>query len=177
MFSFLPQEQKKSLVKEYKIRFWITIFITLFFVICIAIVAESPAYFFSSYKSEEVRTEVDKEKNKPEKKEQQKSLEELAHTNLYIKTLSADEGAPVSSSLDKLFKIKGKIIFSSFAIKRNPAGGATFAATGRAAKREDLVAFTKALKADPVFSEVTIPISGFTQTANIIFNFSLTGNF
>ncbi len=178
MFSFLPEQQRKVLVREYRIRLSVVIFSGLFLVLLVATILELPAYFFSKIKMYEVSDIAKMSANDEDAKNVRIAFEEIYHTNAYVGILSKESEPKLYEGLDKIIKLRGAVLINSFAISRKEdASSSVMTITGRAPKREDLVNFSKVLKAEPTINVINLPVSDLVKTKDINFNMTISGKF
>jgi len=131
-----------------------------------------PSYFYSSNKISSIQATSDK--NNLDATPDVSFVDEIEHTKVYIDKLEASDPVSIMRPIEDLISIKKGVLINSVRVTRGTEGSLTMNVTANAPKREDLVAFPKAVKADTRFKEVVIPISEFAKNTDISFNFNVT---
>lgn len=131
-----------------------------------------PSYFYSSNKISSIQATSDK--NNLDATPDVSFVDEIEHTKVYIDKLEASDPVSIMRPIEDLISIKKGVLINSVRVTRGTEGSLTMNVTANAPKREDLVAFSKAVKADTRFKEVVIPISEFAKNTDISFNFNVT---
>lgn len=173
MFSLLPEKQKKIISAQYKVRLISLWFLALTTVSIIFFFSVLPSYFYSSNKMVSAQAKSDT-KNSAGDTPDASFVDEIEHTLVYISKLEVVDPVNIMRPIEDLISIKKGVVINSVRITRGTEGNLTVSVSANAPKREDLVAFSKAVKADTRFKEVAIPISEFAKNTNISFSFNVT---
>jgi len=175
MLNFLPQNNKKKVVREYLYRFSSLFFLFLFFVLIILFSFFVPSYFFVTYKnaavSDQLALSILESKNK-----KVDITATISDTNGLIRILSSEDTSLTvrSEILKKLLNDKQKqISLTSLNFLNNDDGSMNVEISGIAETREDLINFEKNLKNDSSFSNIDSPVSDLLKSINADFSVTL----
>ncbi len=170
MLNLLPQEEKKKLIKEYKMRFYSTLALFACLLFLIAIVGLFPSYIS---KRAEMQSLLD-QKLEAEEKNSAASLEEADKLGASNKALAEYLVARISS-LEALPSAHG-LIEKIFAKKTSAISVTSIDVTatevtirGIAATRADLIAFHSSLRAEAEFKTATLPIADIAKSIDAPF--------
>jgi len=161
----------KTLRREYRFRFIITL---LFFMSCgvvVGIGALTPAFIFSYSQEKEALEKVKVLQKSREENGMGDISKELARTNVYIKKLqTASSSAVFSPTISQIIGLKTsgvKIILFKFS-------EAFVYIDGKASTRESLVEFKNRLESDPSIKSVELPVSDLAKSRDITFSLKLS---
>ncbi len=179
MFTLIPEQYKKTIVREYHLRLATVGLALLFFGVMLAGAFLVPSFLLSQSKVQSVDANLSVF-NKPDVAERNKALEkELVDTRNKLTIL-----APKT---DKLFshEIISKILYrkvagvslSAIVLNKSADGKGEARLSGVASNRDTLIAFSKALEKQEPFTEVVLPVSNFAKSRDIDFTLSVKGNF
>lgn len=175
MFELLPENQKKTLKKDYFFRLATVILASVLALSIFSFVFLLPSYFLSVVKEKAVSNEFDLAvKNKNIQKEQDLQLSiKKSKEMLGILKIGEDK----ISIKDLIFKIVEKknsgIMIGGFSINLSKNNKYEILITGTAQKRDNLKTFAENLKASKEFDGVDLPISNFAKIADIDFSIML----
>lgn len=170
MLNLLPQEEKKKLINEYKMRFYITIAVFVGILFLIAIVGLFPSYMSKLLEMQNLL----QQKHDADEKNSEASLVEaersaLVNKNLvdYMETrVRILESSPSTNLLvEKIFSKKT----SSITIGSIDVSNKELTIRGTADTRADLISFHTALRAETEFKNATLPISDIAKSTEAIF--------
>ncbi len=172
MFNLLPQQQQHELVREYRVRFATTALLFLAFLGAISLSALIPSLMLS-YEKETAVTQNEKALQKEIAlviKDNISSV--LADAKEKVSVLQATTTSPYAYELiDTITKGKPAQIALLGVSVKSMVSGHEVSLLGKATTRDALLAFTKKLQTEKMFSEVTVPVSNFAEATDI--NFSL----
>lgn len=176
MFNLLPQDLKKRIKSEYKLRRLIIIFIFIFSVQISAMVFLFPTWLTSLYREKAVISDS-------EKLNISLSTLSVNPTNESIKSInnklnivnSILEYPEYSPYVDAVIDEKNSsILLKEFDYTLKDAKNATLIVGGISKTRESLVLFVKNLEESKFFKTVDLPISNLAKDRNIDFKINLT---
>lgn len=174
MLNLLPQENRKSLKREYYFRLLVVVAI---FILIIS--AFSGLFLISSFMISVSRQDVALSAQDQLKKiEAQQASADIKTALIKAKNEMALVGKTDGTgsmlailTLALSHKVNGDAI-TGITIDKTNSAGPLITLSGTANDRQSLVAFSNALDAEPLFTSVNIPISDFTQDSNIPFSLS-----
>lgn len=177
-YMLLPKEEMKLLRKEYRLRLCI---IALFFISCavvVGIIALVPAYLEAQQKMAEAQSRLAAYEKSEVASGANQIEKELIQTQVLAEKILAEENNVIASEIiQKIVSHRSNSIsLFSFQFSRE-AGTSTptsVVVQGRAATRENLLAFKKALESDKTFSAVDLPLSDLAKSRNISFTVRFT---
>ena len=174
MLNLLRPEQKKKIIHEYRIRFFVLALSTLLFVQMVAIILLIPSYTISKKRvdSLNIQFSVLQAQNISEEGSALNIL--VKKTNDYINVFlplatQTDVTTPINNVLDNRGP-KVRIIGISYGVLQS--GEQQVIIQGVASTRQDLLDFSAQLKKQKGIVSADLPLSDFSQSQNI--NFSLT---
>lgn len=175
MFELLPENQKKTLKKDYFFRLAIVILISVLMLGILSFVFLLPSYFLSVVKEKAVSREFDlavKSKNIQKEQELQLSIRKSKEMLDILKT-----GEDKVSIKDLIFKIVEKknsgIVIDGFSVSLSKNNKYEILINGTAQKRDNLKTFAENLRTSKEFNSVDLPISNFAKIADIDFSIML----
>lgn len=177
MFLLVPQEQKKKLIKEYRLRLLFICLAVLCVLGSIGTLAFLPSYFFVHSEADELLLRSISIKGAIN----QKSDKDLEKTLLDVKqsiALLSSQDRDVRGTLDIILDAKPKGVFlTHFAYNYAPDEASTIKLNGVSSDRASLLQFSKNLKAVSEFKNVDLPIGNLAKNSEIDFNINVSGNF
>ncbi len=178
MFSLLPNQEKKRLRKEYRLRLLIVALIFFVTATIFGLIFLLPSYLLSLSKESVARDHLKSVQDVAKTNAKPELSAELKAANLQIVELKGSvEQMPIKKILDMVIKDRPEgLKINSFSLTRDAQAG-TLLITGIAPTRESLVSFNKTLSAEPLFSKVESPVSELAKSKNIGFSLSITGKF
>lgn len=177
MFLLIPQEQKKKLTKEYRLRLLFMCLAVLCVLGSLGTLAFLPAYFFVHSEENALLLRSTSIKGAIN----QKSDKDLEKTLLDVKQNIALLGTPdkdVRGTLDTILEAKPQgVSLTHFSYTYAPDEGSTILLQGISGDRGSLLQFSKNLKTIPEFKNVDLPIGNLAKNSEIDFNINISGNF
>jgi len=175
MLNLLPQEDKKKLVTDYKLRFSTTTAAFICILLIVAIVGLLPAYL--SRRSE--MQSLMEQKQQADAQNSEASLQEagrLAAENQVLvaflgKRVDALRQAPATTAIIQgvLDKKTNKVTLTSLEVSGNQVS-----VRGVAETRANLIAFHEALRQNPLFKNSILPISDLAKSVRVEFSIAIT---
>lgn len=182
MFNLLPEQEKKEILTEYRIRRLIIASIFLLVLGFIAVISLLPSYLLSSAKVVEGKDSVAAIERSSIVAEEPALQSSLQVANVKLSALTPASANSLASVLDAIGAARSEHIRLNGILFTRGAPGAgvatdTIQLSGVAKDRDSLSAFEDALKANPLFTSVDLPVSNFAKDQNEDFSLSLTGSF
>lgn len=175
MFTLLPDSEKKSILKEYKIRRAIIICTFVFFFGIMASVSLFPSYLLSAIKTKEISTQLAELRKSTILQEAKILNEALVNTNKKLDLLrDSTSTVYVKDIIDGIQKSKSEqaIRISGVLYRRDTAKKQlSLSITGVARDRESLSFFVKELEKN--FEQVNLPVSNFAKEKNAQFTIEI----
>ena len=177
MTNLLPLVEKKNIKQEYRMRVYIVSLLFLSVLIIIAIVSLLPLYISSLSKLNDIRSQMEVEKQKASyAAEEQDPIKITREVNAKLAILGKKDSAlPQSSNL--ITTIVGykpdNIKINAIFYDRGLAEGKILL-NGIAEDRETLLSFLKLLEGEKIFTKVDLPISSFVKEKDIEFSIKIT---
>jgi Tfp pilus assembly protein PilN len=177
MINLIPNQEKKKMTKDFYFRLVVVSFVMLGFSIFVGSTTILPSFFLSVVRKNVANAKLETQKKEPIPDLDQKTLDiikdlenklslvENAEKNKF--NISEKVIKEISSKKTSDIKIT-KIIYNS-----TIQNGRKISIEGSASSRENLLSFSKALKEDPLFKEVDLPVSNFIKGSNIQFYLNL----
>lgn len=175
MFNLLPENLRKKIITEYKLRLVIVIILSVIIVQMSFLVFLFPSWLISYYKEKDSSI-------RNEEINQFLSTLDISSTTSYIRslnttlnivneTLEYPKLVPVLDSI--LAKRTSNIRFKGINYSVNSSDSAVITLSGIGSTRESLVSFTKSLEQIESFKKVDLPISNLAKDKNIDFSISI----
>ena len=181
MRNLLSQQDKKAVLKEYKLRIIIVILVFIFFTMFIASALLAPSYILSDYRYNIINAHSEIIKNSIKKREQGDFGLILRNTQDKLELLSVKkEDILLSKIFEEILEKKSsgiKLIKFSYKKSQNENKDGQIIVSGLASGREMLLRFKKDLEKQENFSEVVLPISNLASDRDIEFSITITGGF
>jgi Tfp pilus assembly protein PilN len=175
MLNLLPQEEKKKLISEYKMRFSITIVIFVGILFLIAIIGLFPSYMSKRFEMQNLL----QEKQDADDRNSEASLAEAERSASFNKALVdymetrvgvLESGPSVNMLTEKIFAKKT----SAISIGSIDITGKEVTIRGVAGTRAELISFHSSLRTEPEFKNATLPISDIAKSTEAIFAIIIT---
>ncbi|MEX2029208.1 MAG: hypothetical protein WD963_01875 [Candidatus Paceibacterota bacterium] len=177
MINLIPNEEKKTKVKDFYFRLLVVFLFVLGFSMTIACTMILPAYFLSVVKKNVINTRLEIQKNEPVPELDQEILGAVADLEYKLELLEKNQQDkyPVSQSVINkiLLKKMTDIKITGIIYDNRSPQDAIIHINGIAPSRERLLLFRRAFEDDASFKRVDLPISNFIQGSNIEFSLSL----
>ncbi len=175
MFNLIPENLRKNIVSEYRLRLVVVSIVFLILIQISFLIFLFPSWLVSYYKEKDFSVQSD---------EINKSLSalDIASTTNFIKSLNTKLGiindtqeyprfVPIVDEV--LSKKTASIRISGIYFSDNSATTAVLTLEGIGDTRESLVSFADSLKTIPHFKKVDLPISNLAKDKNIDFTISI----
>lgn len=178
MFTLLPEQYKKRLFKEYRIRL-VTVFlffVSMFFLISTALLF--PSYISLSSEKSLYEVESKNLKKQIELKDKEGLATTLAKIQSNLSLAKPNETAIYRAIGAILNQTNTNISITSIGYTRGGAGAqSSLNLQGVAKNRESLIGFSNNLKKELIFSSVNLPVSNLAKQTDVKFNLTLLGKF
>src|SRR3989344_103536 len=170
MMNLLPEEAKMLVRRIYHRHLLVVIFGFIVFLVTVSILFTLPSLFLLKIRTNELRGQLAVKEASPISKQATTIMDIVKITNEKISLLETTSKIPqISVFFDNiLMKTTAGISLSSI----DWDGAENIAVRGRATTREGLTAFLRLLEADPIFSNITSPISNLISSGDIDFSIS-----
>lgn len=175
MLNLIQPEQKKKIIREYRMRFWVVSLVIFFGLEIISIALLIPSYIISIAQVQSLQLEEKSIQSNSTLAQSASSTALLTAATTQMAIL-AGNSIPVNAAktiLDLLSNTSSAIKINGL-VYATQNGGRQIIIQGTAATREDLVAFSNYIKGQPNVSKIDLPISNFTQAKNINFSMAVT---
>src|SRR3989344_3256231 len=177
MFVLLSEQNKKDLLRQYRLRITSTVAFLASTIFLISIALLLPSYFLLN--AEKVRLEGETENFS--KHISKKNSEGLINTLNDIKSMVAlvvpEETKIFSTIKTILARRPSSVLINSFRYTRGDGKESSLVLEGMAASRNSLISFSKNLKTDPLFKSVDLPISNLARESDVKFTMTIIGKF
>ncbi len=176
MLNLLRPEQKKKIIREYHVRFFVLALTLLFVSQIIAIILLVPSYLTSKSAADNLNSQNAALQAQSADQEGSTLNATIQKTNDSINIFSsiASSSPDVIAALHKVIDNKGgavRIIGLNYSIQGKQQ---QVTMQGVAASRQDLLNFAKQLKQQKGIVSADLPISDFSQAQNINFSLPIT---
>jgi len=179
MANMLPQEEQRHNRREYAGRLGIVVLFFFFFTGIMALVVILPASLVARQRVLVFTNAIE---------QAQQAAKRFGGDNLTAvieetkqKMAMVSERAPGRSVHEAFFRIakdrEAGVRVTGLSYVREGTGTSTLGVTGIAATREGLIAFTKRLEGEKMFTSVHLPIANLTLDKDIDFSLSVTSTF
>lgn len=178
-YTLLPEKEIKTLKKEYRTRLFI---ILLFFVSCAVLVgigSLTPAYIFSYTEEREALKNLETLRQSRQNRGTDNVIIDLTKSAAIVKQLEEyDDSTMFSQLISQIVSYKPANLYINSLDLKNVVSKATTSieiiVQGKASTREDLTIFGDRLKADPLISNVVLPVSNLAKSKDISFSIKLS---
>jgi hypothetical protein len=179
MLNILPTEEKKGILKEYRLRLAVVAVFAISILVVINLILLVPPYLLVISKNSSVANDLAAKQSKQAIGGQDKSIEaQIRGINKKVSVfLGSATSTPRLSPPDAILKIIDmkdptiKILGFDYDINGQQE---RFAISGIAADRDGLARFVDILKRDSTFTTVDLPVSSYVKSANISFTIMTT---
>ena len=175
MANVLPQHDRKTLRRAYRLRFLTTAAIALIGVMAIGIASLVPAYLSAQEEAEQAQRyrEIQSETRSVNKDDEALIAARYARSQIEL-AKDAQEGRDATDALLLVLRDwevhANDIIISSMAFQLNDDDEPELRISGRARSRATLNAFVQTLKQDPAFASVELPVSDLAVSGESSFS-------
>ncbi|MES2315198.1 MAG: hypothetical protein V4486_00470 [Patescibacteria group bacterium] len=177
MINLIPNEEKKSKVKDFYFRLLVTSFMVVAVSMLVASAAILPAFFFSLVKKNLTDSKLAAQKSEPLPALDQKTLDEVKDLNTKLNLVEKTQKNKYSISQKIINEIVAEkmsdIKITQILYQSDPAKGKTVTIGGTASSRERLLLFKQTLADNVAFKKVDLPISNFVKGSDIKFSINL----
>lgn len=178
MLNFLPADEKKRLKKEYVMRLGVTVLSGLTVTFLIGGVLLLPAFYLSKARENAYIDQSALTENSSTTDEEDALYDMLQGAQKRIDILAVrDKNIPLKTVFDTILmhRKSGVEITGLFYTKNDTV--VILTVDGVADTREDLLAFSRALENDPLFSDSELPVSNLAKDKDISFKLTIQGDF
>lgn len=174
MFKLLPEQTKKKIEKEYRLRRTVVLAFTLSLVLVIFAVGAFPSYLISHSRVEEARAKASASIESATSKDNEVlgMLAEEVRTKISLLS-STNTGKPYESFREAAILAPEGIKIRSFRLEYVERNG-TLVLDGIAANRKALLDYQKILQSSGTFTGADLPVSQFAKDKDIEFTLTLT---
>ena len=174
MINLLPVEKKKQILLEYRMRLGVVVIVAISALTTASLILLIPSYLLSISKyNTATKNLAILEATQGGGLQEKEVNAQIGAMNKKIEFFLRGAGAQPFSPLEiisKILKIKGSTIkIQSFVYSTNTQGR-QLVITGKASSRDSLAEFVAALKEEPSFSRVELPISSYVKSSDIGFS-------
>ncbi len=176
MFWLLPENHRKKLIREYRLRLAIMFFLSLNILAVCALIFFIPVYTKvhwlqknASFVENNLESNIKSENNPSVSK----AVEDIK-SNMNIAAL--DNRSAVSPIIAVIQVKNSGIAITSFVYSYN-SSGSSLAVSGVATDRQALTDFKNNLESQKIFETVDLPISNFAKDSDLPFSLTVTGTF
>ena len=174
MLNILPTEEKKKVLVEYRLRLAAISVFAVGALVFASLALLAPSYLLAVSKHNEVKDSLATLEEKDSRDGQEKDVNsQIIAVNkkidLFLKANATSTLKPPSVII-KILDIKDSAIKITGFTYDATADQERVVITGTALDREKLSQFIEALKKDPAFTSVDLPISSYVKSANIDFS-------
>ena len=170
MTRIIPEESNRFLKKEYRLRFFTTLFFTLSVVILINLTFVSSSYLLLHLYEKAYMTNSSNTNNESVKlNEQIKQKTEELHA-LSRKIELSEKKTSIQIADDLLSHVRNNVSIQALEVM----GDSTMTIRGLATTRQDLIDFQDRVIRDPMFKDFSIPIEMLARQRDIAFNVTFT---
>jgi hypothetical protein len=179
MLSLLPQQLKKEVQKEYRLRLVSVACFLLAAVGALSAVALVPYIALSSIKEKAVEAGIALHEKDAQTGATGDFSADVARTKLLINTYAGREGGTSAQTLvERLVRVlPSDVSLSSIAIARTSSSTAQVIAEGVAVDRDALLFFVQELKKVPILKSVVLPVSNFAKAEDIEFSLTMISSY
>lgn len=177
MLNLLPKIQKKKIIREYQVRFWVVALALTFTAEIISLILLVPPYITAetrinilnaqsaSFLAQNVTIETSKLGNI------------VQQTNNYLNILNSSS-TPTSAveALQNIVNMPGVAVRMNSFVYTTQNGQQQIVITGTASSRQALLDFTKKLKNQPGIVSADLPVSDFAKSQDIDFSITILAN-
>lgn len=179
MINLLTQEEKKKIRKEYLFRLSLVALVLLLGSSLIGIALLIPPFLISSIKERDVRGQSELLKQSIENSSRDSSIVQLREAAQKLEALAeAKDQIKIADMFKRVADHRTEgIELAGLFYKQVSDNEAILTVSGVANNRGDLLAFSRALEQDLLFSGVELPVSNLAKEENISFSFKITSVF
>lgn len=177
MFTLLPEQNKKSLFKEYRIRLFAVIFLFLTAFCLISTALLFPSYISLYFERGVLEDESARITAEIKEKNEKGIVETLARINHTLVAVKPSESNVLTVTKLILDKLPQGISIDRFVYTRGDGADSSLSIQGIAGTRSELITFSRDLEKQPVFTKVDLPISNLAKQSEVPFTLTVLGTF
>ena len=178
MLNLLPQEEKKHLRREYMERLGVIILGGVFITLFIGIALLLPSFFLSKAREEVLMEQAAITRDSVTLQEKETLEETLRAASQKLTILAREEGeVPLRLVFETILNHKTEGIALTELFYAESEDVVTLSASGVAERRSDLLKFSGALREDPLFTNIQLPVSNLAEDRDISFTITIRGDF
>ncbi len=171
MFNLLPQQDRRELLNDYRLRFAVAAMLLFGSLGIIALVALAPSFLVSYQKEVLTQKNVLSLQADIDARSKDHFSDILAFTAQEVKALGAVSPTLYTYELvEEVIHSKTEEIKITGIQVTADKGGRDITVTGQARDRDALLSFVRILEQQKVFAGVTVPVSNFAAAADINFS-------
>lgn len=177
-YTLLPEKEIKALKREYRIRLVIFFLFFMSVAVLAGIFSLAPGFILSYTQEKEALEHLKKVEKNRKDKGLDSVVKELNQTNTIIKKLEENSGNLIYSKIVSQIighKTNGLSI-KSFDISKSPnaTSSADVVIQGKATTRDSLISFKNKLEADPLISNLQLPVSDLAKSKDISYSIKIS---
>ena len=173
-YTFLPNLEKSSLIREYRIRALIVLLFFISISIVIGIGSLFPAYIYSSLEEKIHLRQVTDLRKTSDDATVTAIQKQLAASSAILNTVSNNIGTNIySQALNSRVSTRGNINLNSFAFERPTSNTLNVTISGIAPTRKDLLAFKNRLQGLSSKTTVDLPLSTLAKDSDVSFSIQI----
>lgn len=177
MFTLLPEQNKKSLFKEYRLRLFTVIFLFLTAFCLISTALLFPSYISLYFERGVLEDESARVGMEIKVKNEKGIVETLARINHTLAAVKPQQSGVLQVTKVILDKLPSGISIDRFVYTRGEKADSSLSLQGVAETRSELITFSRELEKQPDFSKVDLPISNLAKQSDVPFTLTVLGKF
>jgi hypothetical protein len=179
MFTFLPKEYRSEVLKEYRKRVFSIAFGFLALLGLAAVILSIPAYVIISAKKTSVT--LTSKSNSVAADEAANALFETRLKQIQTETAELNKISDKQSILSVIDLVNRRVVpgirLTGMTFGRTESGVGAINLAGMADTRDALVSFSKSLKGEPTFLNISLPVSALAKGKDIVFSITIDSKF
>ena len=173
MSNLLLKKEKKKILHEFILRFFIVVFIFFLVSIGVAIATLIPAYSLTFSKEVSISDEVNIFEQVKKVKKQDSLADILDRENLKISFLKKEKNIYISDFISEVINTKPKGITIKGFFYETSGVNNYLVVKGKAKNRNILISFVENLEKKDIFSKVEFPVSDLTKGEGVVFSIKI----
>lgn len=177
MLNFLPKQEKKKLINEYRIHLVVVSVGVIIILLIIAIIGLFPTYLAKQSQANDIEknniamnSQIDTSTSTPQQAQTAVSSTDTLNGILSSRIDTINEFPALITTMSSVFSKAG----SNISINSVSINGATVVVDGVALSRSELIDFQNRLRSDGTFASVILPISDLASPDNPTFSMQIT---
>jgi hypothetical protein len=177
MLNLLSKDQKKKIIREYRVRFWVVACSLFLAGEVISLILLVPPYLTVKTRADILNSESASLKVKNLTTEITNLANIVQQTNNYLSVFdSSSTPVGVVAAFQNIVEVRDKSIRIGSFFYRTNNGQQQVVISGNADSRQSLLDFAKKLKNQPGVISADLPVSNFAQAQNIDFSINVLVN-